>query len=144
MAEVLAVAGVVANIVQLVDFGSKVLRRLNDFHSKLGEIPRTLRCVKDELPILLDTLEQTKKAVEEGSIRDQTKHALLPIINSCREQVGLLDEIVGKMLPQESDSWRKRTTKAFSSLRQDAKVAEIRDALSSHIQKLTYYHAATS
>jgi hypothetical protein len=37
MAEALAVVGVVSNIIQLVDFGSKVLHRLNDFQSSLGD-----------------------------------------------------------------------------------------------------------
>jgi hypothetical protein len=42
MAEALAVVGVVASIVQLVDFGSEVFHRLNDFQSSLGEIPKPL------------------------------------------------------------------------------------------------------
>jgi hypothetical protein len=144
MAEALAVAGVVATIVSLVDFGSEVLHRLNDFQSRLGEIPRTFKHVKDELPILLDTLNQTKAAAEKGSIREETKKALLPVINACREQIKLLDDVVGRALPLASDSWGKRTGKAIFSLRQDAKVAKITAILKSHVQTLTFYHAAAS
>jgi hypothetical protein len=81
MAEAIAVVGGISSIIQLVDFGSKVLHRLNDFQSSLGEIPKAFRYIKAELPILLDTLEQTKVAIENGSIREETKHALLPVIN---------------------------------------------------------------
>jgi hypothetical protein len=134
MAEALAVVGVVSNIIQLVDFGSKVLHRLNDFQS-----------VKAQLQILLDTLERTKVAVENGSIREEkTKHALLPVINGCREQIELLNGVIGRVLPLVSDSWTKKTSKAVSSFRQDAKVAKIAAILKDHIQTLTYYHAATS
>lgn len=144
MAEALAVVGVVASIVQLVDFGSEVFRRLNDFQSSLGEIPKTFKHVKDELPILLETLNQTKVEIEKGSIREETKKALLPVINGCREQIELLNDVIGRALPLASDSWRKRTGKAISSLRQDAKVAKITTILKSHVQTLTYYHAAAS
>jgi len=144
MAEVLAVVGVVSNIIQLVDFGSKVLRRLNDFQSSLGEIPKAFRHVKAELPILLDTLEQTKVAVQNGTIREETKQALLPVVNGCQEQIKLLNDVIERVLPLESDSWRKRTSKAISSLHQDTKVAKITAMLKSHIQALTYYHSAAS
>jgi hypothetical protein len=40
MADPLTVVGIVANIVQLADFSTKVLARLDDFQSNLGEIPK--------------------------------------------------------------------------------------------------------
>jgi hypothetical protein len=144
MAEALAVVGVVASIVQLVDFGSKVLLRLNEFQSTTREIPKTFQHIKAELPVLLDTLEQTKTAIETGSIRDETKRALLPAIDGCRTQIESLDTLISKVLPQAGDSWRKRSRKSLSSLWQDAKVGKIRTDLQGYIQTLTYYHAAAS
>jgi hypothetical protein len=144
MAEAFAIVGVAASIVQLIDFGSKVLIRLNEFHSNAGEIPKTFQHVKAELPVLLDTLEQTKTAIETGSIRDETKKALLPAINGCQTQIESLDTLVRKVLPLPGDSWRERSRKSFSSLRQDAKVERIRTDLQRYIQTLTYYHAAAS
>jgi hypothetical protein len=144
MAEALAVVGVVASIVQLIDFGSKVLLRLNEFQSNAREIPETFQHIKAELPVLLDTLEQTKTAIETGSIRDETKKALLPAINGCRTQIESLDILIMKVLPLAGDSWRERSRKVISSLRQDAKVGKIRSNLQGYIQTLTYYHAAAS
>jgi hypothetical protein len=144
MAEAVAIVGVVASIVQLVDFGSKVLRRLNEFQSSAGEIPKTFQHVKAQLPVLLDTLGQTKTAMETGPIRDETKKAILPSIDGCRTQIESLDKLITKVLPLASDSWAERSRKSISSLRQDAKVKKIRTDLQGYIQTLTYYHAATS
>ncbi|KAF2500541.1 TPR-like protein [Lophium mytilinum] len=144
MADALAVISVVASIVQLVDFGNRVLLRLNEFHTSAGEVPKTFQHIKAELPVLLDTLEQTKTGIQSGSVRDETKKALLPAINGCRAQIELLDTVIGKILPLSSDSWREKSRKAVSSLRQDAKVRKIRSDLQGYIQTLTFYHAAAS
>jgi NACHT NTPase-like protein len=144
MAEALVVVGAVASIVQLVDFGSKALHRLNEFQSSLGEIPKPLKHVKDELPILLETLNQTKVAVEKGSIKEETRKAVLLVVNGCQTQITLLDNLIIRSLPREEDSWRKKTGKAILSLRQDAKVAKITTILRSHIQSLTNYRVAAS
>jgi len=144
MAEAVAVVGIVASIVQLVDFGSRVLLRLNEFQSRVGEIPKTFQHIKAELPVLLDTLKQTKTAIQAGSIRDETKKALLPAIDGCRTQVESLDTVIEKVLPLSGDSWTKKSRKAVSSLRQDAKIKKIRTDLQGYIQTLTYYHAAAS
>jgi hypothetical protein len=144
MAEALTVVGVVASIVQLIDFGSKVLLRLNEFQSNAREAPQTFQHIKAELPVLLDTLEQTKTAIETGSIRDETKKAVLPAIDECRTQIESLDSLIMKVLPLAGDSWRERSRKVISSLRQDAKVGKIRSNLQGYIQTLTYYHAAAS
>jgi N-terminal domain on NACHT_NTPase and P-loop NTPases len=144
MAEALAAVGAVANIVQLVDFGSKVLLRLNDFLSNSGRVPKTFQHLQTELRVLLDALKHTKTAIETGSVPDQTREALRPAIDGCRIQIETLDAVLAKTLPILGDSWRKRGIKAISSLYQDGKVKEIRAELYRSIQALTYYHTATS
>ena len=144
MAEALAVVGVVSSIVGLVDFGSKVLHRLNEFQSSRGEIPESFKHIKEKLPILLETLNQTKLAVEKGSIKEETREVLSSVVDGCQTQITLLNDLIGRSLPQESDSWRKKASKAISSLRQDAKVTKITITIRSHIQDLTNYLSASS
>jgi hypothetical protein len=144
MAEALAVIGVVASIVQLVDFSSKVLVRLDEFQSSLGEIPKSFRHIKAELPVLQDTLKQTKDAVDAGFVRDETKTALTPAIEGCMEQIRSLDAILTKTLPTSNDSRLRRGTKAIWSLHQDAKVESIMKVLRGYIGTLTFYYAAMS
>jgi len=144
MAEALAIVGIVANIAQLVELGSKVLNRLNDFHSSLEEAPETFRHIKDQLPLLLNTLGETQKAVDAGHVTKETQEALLPVVQGCRSQVKLLDDVLEKTLPATGDSSWQRSRKAFSSVRQERKVEQITADLGKYIQMLTNYHATTS
>ena len=132
-----------AKQVGLVDFGSKVLHRLNEFQSSCGEIPETFKQVKTELPILLATLDHTKVAVEKGTIKEETRKALSLVVNECQTQITPLDNLITDLLPQGGDSWRKKAKQAFSSLRQDAKVNKITTILRTHIQSLTNFLVTT-
>jgi N-terminal domain on NACHT_NTPase and P-loop NTPases len=144
MAEAMAVVGFVASIIQLVDFSSKVLERLEEFQADLGDIPRSLRYLKAELPVLQDTLQQTKEAIQAGSVREETKKALIPVIEGCTEQIGLLDTILVKIMPAPTDSRLKRGTKAILSLHQEAKIESIMKILRNYVGTLTFYYVAIS
>lgn len=144
MAEALAVVGIVANIIQLVDFGTRVLKRLDQYQSTLAEIPEAFRHIKAELPVLLDALRQTKDAINAGSLQEESKRALLPAIEGCGVQIKALDEVIEKALPASSDSWAKRGRKALRSLRYDAKVEKIIAVIRGYVQTLTYHAAASS
>jgi hypothetical protein len=58
MAEALAVVAVVSSIVQLVDFTSKVVSRLDEFHSNTTDIPNSLSHLRTELPLVTHALQQ--------------------------------------------------------------------------------------
>ena len=51
MAEALAVVGLVSSIVQFVDFGTKIIRRLEEFTSNAGDVPKTFRSIQAQLPL---------------------------------------------------------------------------------------------
>jgi hypothetical protein len=144
MAEALAVVGIVANIAQLVDFGSKVLHRLDEYQSKLGDVPESFRHIKLELPVLLDTLQGTKTAITTGLISHESEKPLLPAINGCHEQIASLDNIISKILPASSDSWAKRRQKAIRSLRYDARVEKLVKIIRGYVQTLTFHAASSS
>jgi hypothetical protein len=144
MAEAIAVIGIVASIVQLVDFSSRVLHRLEEFQAGLGEIPVSFRHIKAELPVLQDTLQQTREAIEAGSVRDETKKALDPAIKGCAEQIGFLDHILAKVLPVSTDSRLIKGKKAILSLQQEAKIEKITKTLRSYVGTLTFYYASIS
>ncbi|CAI6234983.1 unnamed protein product [Periconia digitata] len=143
MAEGLAVVGIVASIVQLVDFGSRVLGRLEEYQSQLVEIPEAYSHIKTELPALLDALRHTQAAIDAGNVGEDSKSALLPVVEGCKVQIQLFDELVAKTLPAPSDSWGRRSGKALKSLWYDAKVEKITLVIRGYIQTLTY-HAAVS
>ena len=114
MAEAIAAISLVANIVQFIDYGSKVATRLNEFHTRVNEVPKVFRDIRIELPLLLDTLEKTKEQAELGNIAVGTQKALLPVVDGCCRQVELLDEILDKVLISSGDSSWQRSRKAFT------------------------------
>jgi hypothetical protein len=144
MAEALAVVSIVANIIQLVDVGTRILTRLDQYQSTLVEIPEAFRHIKSELPVLLDALRQTKAAIDAGSLQDESKRALLPAVEGCGVQIKALDELIEKVLPALSDSWASRGRKALRSLWYDAKVEKITAVIRGYVQTLTYHAAASS
>ena len=143
MAEALAVVGIVANIIQLVDFGTRVLKRPEEYQSTLVEIPKTFRHIKAELPVLLDALRQTKAAIDAGLLEDESKVALLPVVEGCSVQIKALDEMIEKALPALSDSWTRRGRRALQSIRYESKVEKATVVIRGYFQTLTYHAAAS-
>lgn len=143
MAEAFAVVGIVASIVQLVDFGTRILSRLEEYQSKTADIPESSSHIKAELPALLDALRITQSAVDAGYMADESKKALLPVIEGCKVQIKLLEELVAKTLPASGDSWIRRGSKALRSLRYDAKVERIASVIRKYVQTLTYHATAS-
>jgi hypothetical protein len=144
MAEGFAAVGVAASIVQLVDFCAKVVRRLEQFHSATGEIPKSLRHINAELPVLGTTLDRIRQVVEADSVNNATKGALISVIDGCHTQIEQLDAILVKTLPVANDSWRTKSKKAIVSLHQDDKVESITKVLRNYVATLTFYHTAVS
>jgi hypothetical protein len=79
------------------------LHRLDEFQPSLGEIPKSFRHIKAELPVLRDTLQQTREAIDAGSVTDKTKTALIPAIQGCIEEIESLHIILAEMLPTHDD-----------------------------------------
>jgi hypothetical protein len=144
MAEALAVISVVANIIQLVDFSSKVLHRLDEFRSGVGQVPKSFQHVSAELPVLKATLQNVREAIEASSLSEETEKALIPAIEGCKEQIQVLDSLLAKILPNTTDSRLRRSTKAVLSLNQEAKVENITKILHSYIRTLTFYYTVVS
>ena len=141
MAEAAAAIGLVVNIVQLVEWGRKIVKRLDEFQSKVEDVPKTFVDIKTELPLLLNTLDETQQQAKAGLISNETQKVLLPVIDGCRAQVNQLDEILEKTLPNASDHRWDRGVKALSSLHQEKKVKSIVETLRSYFQTLTYHQA---
>jgi hypothetical protein len=144
MAEAFAVVGIVASIVQLVDFSTKVINRLEEFQSTTGEIPKSFRHIKNELPVLSTALQNISRVIESGSIDTATRDALHPVINGCREQITQLNIILAKTLPKTNDKWLTKSKKAVVSLGQEDKVEKMTKVLRNYVATLTFYHTAAA
>jgi hypothetical protein len=143
MAEALAIVGLVSAIVQFVDFGTKVVERLNEFGSAIQELPKTFQAIKVQLPLLIDALNRTQRQADAGCVSSATAVALKPLIDACLNEIKVLQTILDKTLPpQKSSSWQRRLL-ALRSLAHDKDVNRSITKLESHIRLLTF-HQSTS
>lgn len=140
-AEALAIIGLISNIASFVDYGKKIVDRLHEYQTQVKEVPKSLRDIKLQLPLLLDTLDETKEQAEAGLVDEDTQRALLPVVEGCSKQIQELEDILVKILPSETDHrWQVRR-KALSSVHQERKVRAIGDTLQRYVQILTYHQA---
>jgi hypothetical protein len=144
MAEALAAVAVVASIVQLVDFSTRVVSRLDEFYSVTKEVPKSFRHVKTELPLLAATLAQLKETIDTTSVAQGSTKALVPVIAGCNDQVAQLDAILKKILPEANESLRMKGKKVIVSLHYDSRMESITTTLRNYVGILTFYYAAAS
>ena len=139
MAEGLAAVGLASAIVQFVDFGTKIVTRISEFSAEVEEVPKTFRLIKVQLPLILNTLQQTKDQADARQVNEKTAETLKAVIVECTATVQQLDEILTKALPNDKDSSWQKYRKALSTLAQDKKIAHLQASIERHIPILTYY-----
>jgi hypothetical protein len=144
MAEAIAAVSLVANIIQLVQFGELVLGRLKDCQSRVGELPEAFKHINTELPALLYKLRETKTAANSGAFTDEKEKALMAVVNACTEQIIGLEELLTKALPKIGDSGTKRRFKAVKSLGYDSKVEKKAQVIRNYVATLTYLDTGTT
>ena len=133
MAEAIAIIGVVAAAVQFTETGSKVVSRLISLVSRIRDSPDSLHLALDQLQMLLDLAELTKKRIAEENgvcmqaeipnLRDdqalprrlsQTSPLtwLEKVWHSCTAQARELDDLILQMLQElEGNAFRKKWRK---------------------------------
>ncbi|OBT62843.1 hypothetical protein VE03_07596 [Pseudogymnoascus sp. 23342-1-I1] len=141
MVDTVGVVSFASSILQLVDFGTKVVKQLHEFLHCVDEIPGSLRDITLELPLLIEVLQQLKHHVDHGYYRPQVESILRPIINACSVEIASLEVILLKSLPKQQDSKKLRCLKAAYSLRHEKETVEINSRLSGYIAKLVLFQS---
>ena len=142
MAEALAAIGLVSAIIQFIEFGTKIVARLNEFGSNVNDLPKAFRSIKINLPVILDSLERTNRNANTGEISQATASALEPLVEECFEQVKRLQDILDRNLPTKSAKNWQRRLQAIKSLSHDKDVEQISSKLDRCVQTLTFYHTS--
>ena len=143
-AEALAVVGIIANILQLVDFSSKAISRVKEYGEDAQDIPKTFRDIQTGLPLIVHTLGEIQTRVSHGQVSEESCKALKGVLGDCKAKLAELKIIFEKVLPQDGASKGKRVWKGLVSLRQDKKVEEISQALWRSLQSLTLFHVVAA
>ena len=143
-AEALAVIGIIANILQLLDFTSKAISRVKEYGEDARDIPKTFRDIQTRLPLVVQILGEIETRVSHGQVSEESCKALKGVMGDCRAKFAELEIIFEKVLPQDNASKGKRVWKGLVSLRQDKKVEEISQALWRSLQSLTLFHVVAA
>lgn len=137
----LSVLSLTSTIVQFIDFGFKVTRRLTDYaKAGIDNTPQTLETIANQLPLLLNALERVKANLAESKLDYDTRRILRGVVAGCMVQLGKVDKIMDKVLCVAGDSKAVRIRKAVKSLGTDDKLAAIEKDLQTYISVLILHH----
>jgi hypothetical protein len=116
MAEAIAVMAAISSIVQLIEFTSKVVARLNSIQSGVKGNPDSLSSMKTELLVLLTTLQQVHNAIKDARMPPKCATALHPTIESYKKLIGGIDATMSKNLPSQGDGKTKALLKSVGNV----------------------------
>ncbi|KAL4796943.1 hypothetical protein BDV19DRAFT_360121 [Aspergillus venezuelensis] len=136
MAEAFAVVGLASAIIQFVEFGSKVVKRLHAFHEKGAEASSVFHSIETRLPLILDLVRQIQHQMKAGKVDELSQNVMLPVVQSCLLQVQQLDNLLNKALPQHGDSSWYRGKKAVLSVIREAEIQKFDQALATNCELL--------
>lgn len=140
MAEALAVIGIIANIISLVDVTVKIYDAARGFGDDVDTLPKMYREARDRLPLVLDTLRKTKDNAEAGSIDNQTCIALKPVLMQCNANVETLQALFKDIVPPQNSSALRVSYKAASSVFHKTKVESVMRRILEDVNVLVSYH----
>lgn len=129
MAEAIAVVSLVSTIVQLVDFGTKLIK----------DVPLSFRSIKSQLPLAIITLRQVEEQARSGRVSDTAAQALKPVIVNSLDETKTLMTFLDSAVPVGSFSTLQKRLQALKSLRYDKKVEKCAERLQANILGLIFH-----
>ena len=136
MAEALAIVGLAAALLQFVDFGTKVIRRLRQLEDQATESTACLKSVRNRLPLMLDLVKKMMLQMEAGLVSDESKEVMYPVVKNCISQAEELDKLFNKSVAQPKDNSWIRGKKAICSVWNDAEIERIDAGLKNNFELL--------
>ncbi|TVY21507.1 Ankyrin-1 [Lachnellula arida] len=137
--------GLAAAVVQFVQFGIQVVKRLDEFNkAHPGDVPRSLQAINTQLPLLLDALKRIKTDSEVKSLDVDTKCILRGVISGCHAQVAELETMINELSRSPGEAFKTKVKKVFTSLKYDEKIWAVERNLNTYISVLILHHVVDS
>lgn len=136
MAEAFAAVGLASALLHLVDFGTKVIRRLRDVEDYTAEGAAYLKSVRTRFPLMLDLVKKIMLQMEAGIVSDKSQEIMYPVVHNCIAQAQHLDKMISKSLPLPNDSSWIRGKKVVYSVWSESEIQRIDAALKSDFELL--------
>ena len=138
MAEAVAAVSLVASIVSLVDFGSKIASRIKEFKSRTTSLPASFQNLADQLPLLNQVLEKIRIRASVGGLNEADASTILPVVESTLSYVRSLYDILKKTLLKGNSSSLDRIVIALKSLAHDDEIVRLLDKIRGNVQLLVF------
>jgi hypothetical protein len=108
-AEAIAALGAISACITLVETSKKLLDAARDQHG----LPEAFRVVRDQLPMIAQTLQNAKNRSQTAG-EDDWK-AVNPILKHCKQELKELESILEKVMTNGTDSHLERYKKLVKS-----------------------------
>jgi ankyrin repeat protein len=132
-------------IVQFVEFGFKVAKRLDEFNNlKSSEVPKSLQAIAIQLPLLVNSLGKIKSESQIKDLDFDTKCILRGVVAGCMNEIGQIEEIINKISAVPGASHTVKLKMAFVSYRYDEKMWAIERNLHTYVSVLILHHVVDS
>lgn len=139
MAEAVAVVGVLASILQLVEYSLKFLDRLNDFVTSTRDVPEAFRNISLQLPLTIATLQRLASRIEGNELTANELKALQGIVDRSKELVQEINGILSKTVPSKNSSSLEKRLLAIRSLRHDQRIQNATAQLLQNVNLVTFF-----
>jgi hypothetical protein len=141
MAEAVAIVSLLASILQLVDFGTRLLDRLKDFSSNLQDVPETFRTISVQFRLALSTLRTVQEQAKRGEFSEAEAEALQPVVDRSLQLMKDVNLILERVVPSANASSLERRLQAFRSIKYDKKVHSANIQLLQNLHVLAFHQA---
>ena len=135
----MAIVGLTASIIQLVDTGREVTEQIREFQHSLA-----FEHLNAKLPVLNLTLDRMMEAQNQERFDRKTQEVLLAAVDDCRALFAQLDALISRMTPAEKDSKLRKTYMSVRSFGKDKILKEIQANLEGSIDQLANYFAVNA
>ncbi|MCJ1376569.1 hypothetical protein MMC20_007812 [Loxospora ochrophaea] len=133
--------GVAAAVVQFLDVGMKITKRLSEYNrASPKEVPKSLQSINTQLPLLLNALSRVKTDVEVEKIDVNTRCILRGVVSGCMGLVEEVESIMNKVAYVPGESFGVKLRKVLTSMAKEEKIWAIDKSLQTYISVLILHH----
>lgn len=142
MAEAFAVIGVVQAAISLVNFGGKIIRRMDEFNHNVKGLPESFVKIRNQLPLLLKVVEDLQGEASNSKLNVDSESLLMPVLDGLRKDILSFDETLLKSLPSPNASNREKIAKAIKGVGMQKKIDEFWSNIQDYLNTLTAFWQA--
>lgn len=143
MAEVAAVIGLVAAIAQFVEYGSKLITRLNELSSSDADRPSVFTTLKVRLTAVQAVVKRIQIQIQTRSVSVLEPEQMLPIIENTIAHIAQLLLMFDKAVPPNQGRIWQKYVRAMKSLSTDKAVQRVSTRIQDNIQIISLFQTTS-